>query len=95
MQEGEDDNDMDANEPPENNTLTNDEESEHTMLLGRVVNQQQYKGNMISSTILSIPNNNFTHALTVCFFCLIFMYLSVVLMYTILYLTGFYVVLLT
>lgn len=41
---------MDGNEPAENNTLINDEESEHTMLLGRGVNtQQQYKGNIIPS----------------------------------------------
>lgn len=36
---------MDGNEPAENSTLINDEESEHTMLLGRGINQQQYKGN--------------------------------------------------
>lgn len=45
FQEGEDENDMDANEPAEHSTLINDEESEHTMLLGRGVNQQPYKGN--------------------------------------------------
>lgn len=45
FQEGEDENDMDGNEPTEHNTLINDEESEHTMLLGRGINQQQYKGN--------------------------------------------------
>lgn len=54
LQEGEDENDMDGNEPTENNTLIIDEESEHTMLLGRGVNQQQYKGN-------NFPQATFPH----------------------------------
>lgn len=45
FQEGEDENDTDGIDPAENNTLNNDEESEHTMLLGRGVIQQPYKGN--------------------------------------------------
>lgn len=44
---------MDGNEPAENNTLINDEESENAMLLGRGVNQQQYKGKIFF--IGSIP----------------------------------------
>lgn len=46
-QDGEDENDgdVDGPEPTENNQLIVDEESEHTMLLGRGGIQQQYKGN--------------------------------------------------
>lgn len=57
FQEGEDENDMDGNEPPEHNTLINDEESEHTMLLGRGVNQQQYKGNTFPPRSFFLPIN--------------------------------------
>ena len=63
---------MDANEPAEHNTLINDEESEHTMLLGRGVNQQQYKGNRFHlNNLFQLSSSNVffdrTFALTVCF----------------------------
>lgn len=58
FQEGEDENDMDGNEPAEHSTLINDEESEHTMLLGRGINQQQYKGNHFHLEPLSLRSGN-------------------------------------
>lgn len=67
---------MDANEPAEHNTLINDEESEHTMLLGRGINQQQYKGNRFQlKNLFHLSSSNVffdrMFALIVCFifFC--------------------------
>lgn len=71
FQEGEDENDADGIEPVENSTLINDEESEHTMLLGRGINQQQYKGN---SHHHPNPNSTFIEFLNaaLCFICWLF-----------------------
>lgn len=66
---------MDGNEPAENSTLINDEESEHTMLLGRGINQQQYKGNDLpAENHFACPKSlyAFVSFLSLCVYNLIF-----------------------
>lgn len=50
---------MDGPEPTENNQLIVDEESEHTMLLGRGGIQQQYKGNIYTDSVFFLFVSNF------------------------------------